>query len=47
MVVPLMINDISVRAEPDSGVDVNLMDEFQFRALQQRSSKDLSSRTAK
>ena len=26
--VPLMINDIPVRAEPDSGADVNIMDEF-------------------
>ena len=25
--VPLMINDISIKAEPDSGADVNVMDE--------------------
>ena len=46
--VPLMINDISVRAEPDSGADVNVMDEFQFRALQQhRSAKDLGLQNSK
>lgn len=39
--VPLMINDILVRAEPDSGADVNVMDEFQFRALKHRSTADL------
>ena len=34
--VPLMINDSSLRAEPDSGADVNVMVEFQFRALLHR-----------
>ena len=27
-IVPLMINDMSIRAEPDSGADVNVMDEI-------------------
>ena len=45
--VPLMINDISVRAEPDSGADVNVMDEFQFRALQHRSAEDLGLQNSK
>ena len=39
--VPLMINDISIRADPDSGADVNVMDEYQFRALKFRSSTEL------
>ena len=26
--VPITINDISIRAEPDSGADVNIMDEY-------------------
>ena len=40
--VPLTINDISIRAEPDSGADVNVMDEYQFRALRYRSSTELT-----
>ena len=39
--VPLMINDISIRAEPDSGADVNVMDEYQFRALLHRSAEQV------
>ena len=35
--VPLMVNDINIRAEPDSGADVNVMDEHQYRALLHRS----------
>ena len=35
--VPLMVNDIYIRAEPDSGADVNVMDEHQYRALLHRS----------
>ena len=45
--VPLMINDISIRAEPDSGADVNVMDEFQFRALQHRSTEEMELKPAK
>ena len=45
--VPLMINDISIRAEPDSGADVNVMDEFQFRALQHRSTEEMELKTSK
>ena len=47
MTVPLMINDISIRAEPDSGADVNVMDEFQFRALQHRSTEEMELKTSK
>lgn len=39
--VPLMISDISVRAESDSVADVNLIDEFQFLALLHRLAEDL------
>ena len=35
--VPITINDISIRAEPDSGADVNVMDEYQYSALKHRS----------
>ena len=42
-----MINDISIRAEPDSGSDVNVMDEFQFWALQGRSLEEMELKTSK
>ena len=29
--IPLMVNDIRIRAEPDTGADVNVMDEYQYR----------------
>ena len=45
--VPLMINDISIRAEPDSGADVNVMDEFQFRALLHRSAEQMELKDSK
>ena len=45
--VPLMINDISIRAEPDNGAVVNVMDEFQFRALQHRSTEEMEPKTSK
>ena len=32
-----MVNDIHMRAEPDTGADVNVMDKYQYRALQHRS----------
>ena len=35
--IPLMVNDIQIRAEPDKGADANVMDEYQYRALQHRS----------
>ena len=35
--VALKMNEIDVRVEPDSGADVNLMDEYQFKALLHRS----------
>ena len=45
--VPLMINDISIRAEPDSGADVNVMDEFQFRALLHKSAEQMKLKDSK
>ena len=42
-----MINDISIRAEPDSGADVNVMDEFQFRALLHRSAEQMELKDSK
>ena len=35
--VPLMVNDIHILAEPDTGTEVNVMDENQYRALQHKS----------
>ena len=34
--VPITINDVIVKMEPDSGADVNVMDEHQYRALQRK-----------
>ena len=45
--VPLMIIDFSIRAEPDSGVDVNVMDEFQFCALLHRSAEQMELKDSK
>ena len=45
--VPLMINDISIRADPDSSADVNVMDEFQFRALLHRSAEQMKLKDSK
>ena len=42
-----MINDIPIRTEPDSSADVNVMDEFQFRALQHRSTEEMEPKTSK
>ena len=35
--VALSMNEVNVRVEPDSGADVNLMDEHQYKALLNRS----------
>ena len=34
--VSVMINDVNVYVEPDSGADVNTMDEHQFKAFAHR-----------
>ena len=45
--VSLMVNDMCIRGKPDSGADVNVMDEFQFRALQSRSTANLELQRSK
>ena len=45
--VPLMVNDISIGAEPDSGADVNVMDEYQFRALLHMSAEQIELKNTK
>ena len=35
--VPIVVNDVTVHMEPDSGADVNVMDEYQYRALKRKS----------
>ena len=34
--VPIVINDVIVRMEPDTGADVNVMDERQYKALKRK-----------
>ena len=40
--IEIQINDVRVRAEPDTGADVNIMDKYQFRALRNRSDTDIN-----
>ena len=40
--VPILINDVIVRIEPDSGADVNVMDEHQHKALKRKTCENLS-----
>ena len=40
--VPIVINDVIVRTEPDSGADVNVMDEHQYKALKRKTCENLS-----
>ena len=40
--IPLMANDLHIRAEPDTGADVNVMDEHQYRALLHRSKYNMN-----
>ena len=40
--VILRINDVDMRAEPDSGAGISLMDEHQFKALVHRSNKKIT-----
>ena len=35
--VPIVINDVIVHMEPDSGADVNVMDEYHYKALKRKS----------
>ena len=34
--VPIVINDVIVRMEPDSGADANVMDEYQYKTLRRK-----------
>ena len=38
----MKIEDADVRAEPDRGAEVNVMDENQFKALKNRSNEKLT-----
>ena len=40
--VPITLNDVIVKMEPDSGADVNVMDEHQYRALQRKTDEILT-----
>jgi hypothetical protein len=40
--VMVRIDDVDTHVEPDSGADVNIMDEHQFKALQNRSNSEIS-----
>ena len=40
--VPIVVNDVIVHMEPDSGADVNVMDEFQYRALKRKSYDEIA-----
>ena len=35
--VPIVINDVIVHMEPDSGADVNVIDEYHYKALKRKS----------
>ena len=35
--IQLMLNDVQIRAGLDTGADLNVMDEYQYRSLQHRS----------
>ena len=40
--VPIVINDVIVHIEPDSGVDVNVMDEYHYKAFKRKSYENLA-----
>ena len=40
--VPIEVNDVIVRMEPDSGADVNIMDEHQYRALKRKTYENIT-----
>ena len=40
--VPIVINDVIVHMEPDSGVDVNVMDEYYYMALKRKSYENIA-----
>ena len=40
--VPIVINDVIVQMEPDSGADVNVMDEYHYMALKRKSYENIA-----
>ena len=40
--LPIVINDVIVHMEPDSGADVSVMDEQQYNALKRKSYEDIT-----
>ena len=40
--VPIVINDVIVHMEPDSGADVNVMDEYHYKALKRKSYENIA-----
>ena len=40
--VPIVINDVIVHMKPDSGADVNVMDEYHYKALERKSYENLA-----
>ena len=45
--VPIVINDVIVHMEPDSGADVSVMDERQYNALKRKSYEEIVLKTSK
>ena len=44
--VPIVVNDVIVHVEPDSGADVNLMDEGQYSALKRKTLDGITLKTS-
>ena len=40
--VPIVINDVILRMEPDSGADVNVMDEYHYNVLKRKSCENIA-----
>lgn len=40
--VPIVVNDVIVHVEPDSGADVNVMDQHQYGALKRKTQEDIT-----
>ena len=40
--MPIVINDVKVHMEPDSGADVNVMDKYHYKALNHKSYENLA-----
>ena len=44
--VPIVVNDVIVHVEPDSGADVIVMDECQYGALQRKTYEDITQKAS-